>query len=796
MLVLSSSSSEKIMRPHRSGWATTHAYRFRPSSRTRTKSLSQHFGGAGLFVAVLGVCELLLLLFANENVFFTFTSKYFAPSAPTSTTSSLLGVGSSTFYLPLGGQGLNIFAQAAAPAEGRPDNADEDDENQNYTASADKKEERPPGAAAATAARATGGGGPGVSTSCPPPAEEQLLKPGDYVEIHGLTGTKHEVLNGKKGLIMFPAELLLDTGDTFLKKLLRDRKREEVAREIQQTAQTPEKSGSTSSRDLLLGGAGAPAASTSFSSSLQQHRPSFLPEGVFPSTSLPATASGSFEPRSRRGDDAEKDENTPCADAGKSSASRPSSAQVQRWAVTTLLTAAEYSAGRKDDDSTALDRGAWKNLAVRADNLRLLPQADFFPGGERDSESEPDVGARRGSSGRSSGQRGNSISGSPSFSVLASSQWRQLGPLLSEVTSEQKTTNSFVFKRRGHLHQTSDYLTGQKRSGTPMCGFVLEDKTSRSETQIVRKAKIYWFREQKVSEEDLDIKIFGETGSSTFDMSTGKITRHRYLADSWRQKKDLRMIEAKKVLAPLEEIQRAIANVGLLKKQEKEDGERLKKEMHALRIAEMANTDQEKAAAVAFAAALPGAGQELSRFLPRNQKEILFKKFEDKVFHESNYGFNDSYYRFVKRHGRVMVEKHDFDRGKIQYYEYIYDTAEYADFDIVSFQEEEDGAPFRVNIKLLLGPATEVYRRPFPWRKDDKPEGKDVPAWVPFSDHLPGETQPSGLRPPKYEEQEETVLLVKERELVRSPTAPFPAVIPAKDILDREYSFLADQKGL
>jgi len=131
-----------------------------------------------------------------------------------------------------------------------------------------------------------------------------------------------------------------------------------------------------------------------------------------------------------------------------------------------------------------------------------------------------------------------------------------------------------------------------------------------------------------------------------------------------------------------------------------------------------------------------------------------------KRLHESNYGFNDGFYTFEERNGRIMLKENDNDRGKIQYYEYTYDEIRYFDFTVTKLGD--DG----LKLTLFQGPSTEVLRRAFPWSKDRIDNGIHVSncEWIGFSEHMKGETIPSGRRDPKFETSKETKLNMLKRE--------------------------------
>ncbi|CAD7977053.1 unnamed protein product [Amoebophrya sp. A25] len=323
-------------------------------------------------------------------------------------------------------------------------------------------------------------------------------------------------------------------------------------------------------------------------------------------------------------------------------------------------------------------------------------------------------------------------------------------------------------------------------------GIVVDEKLPDSENAmtITWAMKVWWFTKQSFSWEDLEVVVLDYSGSVSVCSWTGKMTRHKNVVDHYRNTKYHFLLNHPRRRGDpslLAEVRRAIDATEKLQQKKKQEAENSVFQSHVIEIATMSAHSTE---------------------VEKRQKEALFERFSGYYFHQHNGYSNDRHYRFVKRRGRVLLEFTDFGEMRSNYYRLNLDTVEFVDFaiqkwppeitggmswmlnkwpthrdalfashleDAVGGDEHEDG-PFAcaeqnpIELVLSHGPATEVFRRAFPYEKDkfdgrNKPSaddaraGRQVPVWIPFSEHYPGETRPCGQTKPKYEQISHDVVL-------------------------------------
>lgn len=91
----------------------------------------------------------------------------------------------------------------------------------------------------------------------------------------------------------------------------------------------------------------------------------------------------------------------------------------------------------------------------------------------------------------------------------------------------------------------------------------------------------------------------------------------------------------------------------------------------------------------------------------------LYQQFKDRHFRERNYGINDTVVQFQlnEETGKPNLVLFSRDRGKIQWYEYTYDTEQWFDYTV---EQQEDG----LRIVCQRDGLNRLYRISYPWQKD------------------------------------------------------------------------------
>eukprot|EP00392_Amoebophrya_sp_AT5.2_P017320 g17659.t1 len=317
--------------------------------------------------------------------------------------------------------------------------------------------------------------------------------------------------------------------------------------------------------------------------------------------------------------------------------------------------------------------------------------------------------------------------------------------------------------------------------------------------------KVWWFASQKHSWEDLEVLEYAETGSSAWRERHKRVAHRRRNAEDYflllggRQatgatSEDSSLLRQIYAGTMLREIREAIAETENRQERAQHESEFSKLQQHILQVARM-SADM--------------------NVVEKRQKDTLYERFRGFHFRQANYWSNDKIYRFVKRQNRVLLEFTDFSEIKVESYPFNEDSVEFLDFyvahwppeitggmswmaekwpgareaalmgaveEVGGVQEEVRGestssggggngnrttekmqpAAYPIELVVTVGPATEVYRRSFPWQKDQHAHVEPLrtpPQWIPFSEHEKGETKPGGVRKPKYADMNSDVVL-------------------------------------
>ncbi|CAD7946449.1 unnamed protein product [Amoebophrya sp. A25] len=349
------------------------------------------------------------------------------------------------------------------------------------------------------------------------------------------------------------------------------------------------------------------------------------------------------------------------------------------------------------------------------------------------------------------------------------------------------------------------------------------------------KVKVWWFKSQKFSWEDLQIPQMKHTGVTHMCSIRALMTKERAIVEKNTRGVFLlggpRNRPGEQSSSSDEETQRISRPSSLLSQGANALGSNCSIRANPVGLAEVRRAievtenlqqrvEVEKEHSVFQQHVIDIATMDRSMSdVERRQKETLFQRFESFRFRQNNGFGNDRIYRFVKRRGRIMLEFFEYGERRGNDYTLNLDRVAYLDFSIKNWPHEiTDGVPWMLNkswpnqqralfasrvlardeagdmlgvanypieLSLLQGPATEVFRRTFPYQKDkidrrDKPSpedgkaGRGVPEWIAYTEHYSGETKPDGKKNPYYEEikQDEVLHVLPDRFLKMWNSSP------------------------
>lgn len=313
-------------------------------------------------------------------------------------------------------------------------------------------------------------------------------------------------------------------------------------------------------------------------------------------------------------------------------------------------------------------------------------------------------------------------------------------------------------------------------------GFIIEDRAKSNEdmTEESRDLFIFWLDTKETEVKNISIAQFRISGYRV-DSFTGRSTPMRRVQDYWEDH-----------------------NLFSFRKASSREASAISSYVKAQEASKAAQSALEEATR------LLEAEKELQEFLASETKESeslkerFFHLFSGKHFQHANYGYDDSFFFFVKDDDRVKLALRDNGRGKINWFEYNYDTLSFFDFKVVQTSSDPDV----FEIEAFRGAGTVVLRPQFPWGKDRMPvkdggtkEGaawewmenyRDIATWVPYHEHVQGETRPSEKRSPKFKDSDRmkiSLTLVEGDEdatLIKNPFRSF-RLLGVKDSWDSLY---------